>query len=810
MGINKDLFNRKFNLLDVEKNLLSLILTRRGVIDDVSKLLQKEDFENGSDSIHKTIYGLALKCFERYKYVSIPAIIDEIKNSGVIRLTSVANMDISQYIESLGVMIIRDDNHKGLANILKEASVRRKIFIATSEIQYNLLNAKFDNPNASVATAEKIFAECVSKVDRGSDRPINIYENLSEALDETKNQDYSTNGYPCPYPTIQKIYGSLNRPGNITLFTSRSGVGKALADYERVRMADGSLRKISALRVGEYVVSADGEPAQVMGIYPQGRKKVCKFHWGDGRASTVASLDHLWEVYSFLGTKRRVEVLTSQQIIARLRGGEKLFVPSGYWNGSKHEKLKSVTYKNLGKYLRDGKVTDDVFDNLKKNFGEFEGLLENRDITKMDFSYSTIVQRLAFIKEYLTNNPVIWKTGEYQFQSANSARYDNSPQHRVRFQTEDVEFANKIVELFHSVGGSGSVKYDKLKKVYKVLCGSAKLFRTNKDGFRTNDYVRIYDVTVSDMCMCTCIKVDNPSHLFLLENNILTHNTQITMDIATKISEAYKVPVLHFDNGEMSERELQYRRLSSMSGVGFYEIESGKWANNPQSVTRLRRAIKMAEGKELFYYQAAGKSFDEMRDMVKSFYDNVCKGGQMIFVFDYMKPPQNGSFKEQEYQYIGRLMDKFKALIHDEILVDRKPVISMLTSVQSNKLGVVGKKTSEEMEDSETVYGMSDRLIHYASHCAILRGNTRDECKLQGEEFGTHKLIFTKARHLGEDVGGHLNLVEMPDGSLRRNSINLDFKNFSVTDKGDLRDVVRSLCARNINVKVDNESDTPF
>ena len=50
----------------------------------------------------------------------------------------------------------------------------------------------------------------------------------------------------------------------------------------------------------------------------------------------------------------------------------------------------------------------------------------------------------------------------------------------------------------------------------------------------------------------------------------------------------------------------------------------------------------------------------------------------------------------------------------------------------------------------------------------------------------------------------------MPDGSVRRNSINLDFKNFSIEDKGDLRDIVRSFSANNTPIKKEKGYTVPF
>ena len=48
-----------------------------------------------------------------------------------------------------------------------------------------------------------------------------------------------------------------------------------------------------------------------------------------------------------------------------------------------------------------------------------------------------------------------------------------------------------------------------------------------------------------------------------------------------------------------------------------------------------------------------------------------------------------------------------------------------------------------------------------------------------------------KARHLGEDIAGAVEPV-LVDDNLRKNFINLDFKNFNITECGDLRDIART------------------
>jgi hypothetical protein len=131
----------------------------------------------------------------------------------------------------------------------------------------------------------------------------------------------------------------------------------------------------------------------------------------------------------------------------------------------------------------------------------------------------------------------------------------------------------------------------------------------------------------------------------------------------------------------------------------------------------------------------------------------------------------------------------------------------MMTSVQSNRAGIVTNKNAANITDDESIVSLSDRITQFSSHMFILRNKTFDE--LQNEKgFGTHKFINVKARHLGKDIAGAINPVKMPDGTLKKNFVNLEIANFCVTEKGDFRDIVDSLSAT-ATVASDSDDDVP-
>ena len=270
--------------------------------------------------------------------------------------------------------------------------------------------------------------------------------------------------------------------------------------------------------------------------------------------------------------------------------------------------------------------------------------------------------------------------------------------------------------------------------------------------------------------------------------------TQFCMDYSTKVSLQYDVPVLHFDNGEMSKEELIMRQCAALSGVPMHLLESGKWRRAGQEVVdKVRSVWPKIKNLKFYYYNVGGMDVDSMVNTLKRFYyAKVGRGNQMVFSFDYIKTTSENISNKSEWQVVGEMVDKFKKCVQKEILHDGNPVIPMITSVQSNRYGITTNRSSDNIVDDESIVSLSDRITQFCSHMFILRSKTSDEMETEGGRFGTHKLINVKARHLGSDIAGAVEPVRIGD-SLRKNAINLDFNNFNITERGDLRDIARVL-----------------
>lgn len=273
--------------------------------------------------------------------------------------------------------------------------------------------------------------------------------------------------------------------------------------------------------------------------------------------------------------------------------------------------------------------------------------------------------------------------------------------------------------------------------------------------------------------------------------------TQFCLDFCLKTSQLNDfIPILHFDNGEMSLHELTMRLCASMSGVPLHLIETGKWRRNPKTEQTVRSVFKEIKKYNLHYYNVSGMSVDKMVNLVKKFYySKVGRGNQMILNFDYIKTTSESFNNKAEWQVIGEMVDKFKQLVQGGIMFDGEPMIAMMTSVQSNRSGITNNRRADTIVEDESIVSGSDRINQFSSHLFSLRKRTREEIA-EAPDFGTHKLTCFKHRHLGADYMRATNDVRLADGiSLAGNSIFLNFNNFNITEVGDLNDLVQSQLA---------------
>jgi hypothetical protein len=129
--------------------------------------------------------------------------------------------------------------------------------------------------------------------------------------------------------------------------------------------------------------------------------------------------------------------------------------------------------------------------------------------------------------------------------------------------------------------------------------------------------------------------------------------------------------------------------------------------------------------------------------------------------------------------------------------------------VQANRIGTVGNRHSDAVVDDESVLSLSIRIKNYCSHLLILRLKTIDELESDPISLGRHLMKIEKTRNVGVDFARLSNLVELPDGTKKKNYVNFEFDNFKISDKGDLVDLVRHAQEINEIEPTERDEDLP-
>jgi replicative DNA helicase len=215
-----------------------------------------------------------------------------------------------------------------------------------------------------------------------------------------------------------------------------------------------------------------------------------------------------------------------------------------------------------------------------------------------------------------------------------------------------------------------------------------------------------------------------PGNITVIASRYGVGKTTLALDVATRVGIQYNIPVLHFDNGEMSYEELQNRMCAANTKVPLYLITSGKWRQNEQFTNTIRAFFKRIKDQKwrFFYYNVGGLDYDEMINIARRwYYSNVGRGNKMILSYDYIKLSSLKEGNDNFWAGIGEMLNAMKTFIQKEIVFENKPQISLFTSVQANRQGISQNVAANEIQDNERSIGLSDQIGQIATHLFILR-----------------------------------------------------------------------------------------
>lgn len=263
-----------------------------------------------------------------------------------------------------------------------------------------------------------------------------------------------------------------------------------------------------------------------------------------------------------------------------------------------------------------------------------------------------------------------------------------------------------------------------------------------------------------------------------------TGKSVFSKEVAVNVAKL-NIPVLYLDT-EMRTEEQLARILASESRVQISDIETGKFAEDPQSYKRLIEAKNTLKtiNKNLQHISIAGQPIEHHFAIIRKWIINHVglqlngEAKDCLIIYDYFKLMDAGELNNlQEYQALGFLLSH----IHNFCI---KYNIPALATVQLNRDG-----TSKE---DTTVISQSDRISWLCSSFSILKFKNDSEVQGDGAEYGNQKLVPLIAR-FGPGLEGndyiHINfkknILKMDEVGTKSNSRTMESSLPSLNEKVD-------------------------
>lgn len=331
------------------------------------------------------------------------------------------------------------------------------------------------------------------------------------------------NGSPIKLRDYQVQFSNTLMAAGSGIGVAATSAGKAQPLYSRVMTPTG-WKSMGDINVGDEVLAADGTVAEVIGAFPQGKKRIYSVEFHDGSSAHCCE-DHLWGVHraqrsSFVATDSTYEVLSLSAIREILETGksapissrQSLSVPTVApieWANPTDVTIPAYV---LGAWLSGH--SRPLPDSLRPALLDL-GLGEDKFIPPM-YLTSSLDDRIDLIQGLLDAAGLIDECGVV-----------------VTLDVGNMRLALDVQDLIRSVGGLCSIVEPKgehepytLHITHPQLDALFTLREKSESCQRITIHKKIIAVVdTGTECDAQCILIDHPDHLYITDDYTVTHNT---------------------------------------------------------------------------------------------------------------------------------------------------------------------------------------------------------------------------------------------------------------------------------------------
>lgn len=370
---------------------------------------------------------------------------------------------------------------------------------------------------------------------------------------------------------------------SLVIASGISGCGKAQPLTTPVLTPDG-WKPMGEIKTGDKVITANGTPTDVTGVFPQGKKEIYRVSFDDG-TSTECCNEHLWLTQTYLD-RRHINKKSGfkEQRVATVKSTKEIFNSIVYNDHTNHSipvvspiQFTTKDFKIdpylLGSLLGDGSLVNKVMfssadmesitelqlilgnDYILKHYKNHDfnikaakgkknhllftlrelGLIGCKSETKFvpkEYLFGDVNQRLALLQGLMDTDGTISKNGI-----------------KIEFSSSSEELASNVVALVQSLGGiarqsTKKTHYTKNGERIHCLLSHRVSISMNPEliPFRLSRKVERYIPRTTYLPKrfiksvekigeeeAQCIMVADESHLYITNDFIVTHNTFLSI-----------------------------------------------------------------------------------------------------------------------------------------------------------------------------------------------------------------------------------------------------------------------------------------
>lgn len=691
--------------LEAEQSVLGGLLLDNSVWDRAGDLLTDSDFYRYE---HRLIYAAIGALVSATKPADVITVFEHLQSLG--KVEEVGGL---VYLNALAQSVPSAANLRRYAEIVRERAVLRKLIAASDEIATQAFNPQGKAVSQILDEAEsRIFqiGEEGSRARQGFHSMDSLVVELLDRVQElAENGGSEVTGVPTGFYDLDRMTAGL-QGGDLVILAARPSMGKAQPLDARVRTLSG-WKAMGDLEVGDAVASVDGAPSIVTGIYPQGVKPVLRVRFSDGRSAECCA-EHLWRVHCRHWQEPRVlSTAEIQQLLTRQRYRNRLWIDCASGDFGHQEPLPVDPWL-LGCLLGDGSLTGGGSVRFSTAMPQIVELVGERVAPGMQVTHAgrydyRIVRedrghpagwagalpnplRTALEALGLSGLPSDRKFVPRLYLEASRERRldllrglldtDGWVERwgSVRLSTSSRQLADDVAELVRSLGGwcsittkqlhSRSVAGLKVAGLPAFVCHIShpeprSLFLLSEKQARAPEcWKRQKRLVLSSIepareAPCQCIAVSHPSHLYITDGDVVTHNTAFALNIAEHVAVKEQLPVVVFSM-EMGASQLAMRLIGSLGRIDQQHLRTGALRDDEWG--RLTDAVEQLRNVSIFIDETPALNPSELRARARRQARQCGKLG--LIVIDYLQLMSGSGSDENRATEIGEISRGLKAL----------------------------------------------------------------------------------------------------------------------------------------------------